>query len=110
MRVIEKMIIEAIRNNETAALSKRDRVESNDTETRVYLHYTQIATLYHDRIIVNSGGWRTNTTKSRLNTILSAFTDFGIAQRDFAWHVVNVKTRADDTVDFFGGMSLKRTK
>jgi len=109
MRKIEKMIIEAIRNDTTGTLSKRDRVESNDTETRVYLNYTKIASIFHDRIVVNSGGWRTNTTKRRLNAILGAYTDYGIAQRDFAWYLVNVKTTADDTVDFVDGMSLPRT-
>ena len=40
-------------------------------EIKMYLHKNNIATKYNGYLTINSCGWRTNTTKERLNGILA---------------------------------------
>lgn len=50
------------------------------------LHDTYIITWYADgRIVLNSGGWRTVTTKSRINEFLGRESSWGIFQKNFEW-------------------------
>jgi hypothetical protein len=96
MRRIEERIIEAIAVGATARLSERDTVETllpgekstPEWTCRVWLHSTCIATIYADRVVVNTGGWRTNTTKSRLNAILWEYCATAIHQKDYTWYVM----------------------
>ena len=47
------------------------------------LHDTDILHIHPDGWEINSGGWRTVTTRQRLND----FGPVGISQRDFVWYV-----------------------
>ncbi len=71
----------------------------------VYLHGHQIATLDHhsNALKLSSCGYQTNTTKSRLNALLSEF-KYGckVFQKQFDWYLQNV----NQVVDFWDGMIL----
>ena len=52
-------------------------------------------------MILNSGGYRTNTTKERLSAYVNIY------QKDFAWYVVTNKgTENEKTLDFVDGMEI----
>lgn len=68
----------------------------------VQLHGTFIVTYYPDgRIALNSGGYRSATTKQRLNQLLEG-TSLRVEQRHYDWFVVNVRT--GQRSDFVDGM------
>ena len=84
MRTIEKRIINCLRNSDFLSdsenyakskdLSIRDSVKLGKNTKRVYLHGNCIFTLDKENNVKFSfQGWRTNTTKSRLNALLLAF-------------------------------------
>ena len=54
---------------------------------RIYYHDTAIASVYDDgRVKIDNGGWFTNTTKKRINAILSALgLPFFIRQVQWEW-------------------------
>lgn len=59
----------------------------------VELHGNTIATIYTDNtIVLDSCGWRTNTTKSRLNAILHGLGLNGITQRNHEWFLIDPTT------------------
>ena len=61
-----------------------NRLDS-DTIT-VKLHYTDIVTYHRDgRIIVNTGGYKSATTKHRINGL----TNVGVYQKDFSWFLAD---------------------
>ena len=72
--------------------SSNTRVEFNNNTncSSVFLHGHRIATVCHatKAVKVDSCGWTTNTTKSRLNAILSEV-KFGcsVFQKNFDWFV-----------------------
>ena len=76
MRQIEQNLINAIRGKNKAWSKGNTTISYNEsTETYdVFLHGNKIASIdYDDREVrLSSCGWRTNTTKSRLNAILTA--------------------------------------
>jgi hypothetical protein len=98
MRKIEKRIIDTVDEYERVGattrrdvLSSRDIVETCDINgvigVAVILYYTTIAKVLPDRVVINTGGWRTNITKSRLNAILWEYCATGIYQKDFTWYL-----------------------
>lgn len=60
-------------------------------EIIVKLHNNRIARIFpaDRRMILSSCGWRTNTTKSRINAILSGLNFSGgrVYQEDFEWYL-----------------------
>lgn len=62
------------------------RVESDNGETRLYLHGHCIAKRNSSGLFVNSCGWETNTTKERLNGVLSWNNSGHIYQHDWVWY------------------------
>jgi hypothetical protein len=78
---------------------------TQDGISTVYLHGNKIAEVGGTWVILWDGGWRTNTTKSRLNAILS---EHGNGERVFQnnkkWFI-----RMNDglNVPFVSGMVLK---
>ena len=88
MRKIEKNMIEAIKNNKNWA-SQNTQVLTNETTSNVYLHGNLIATVDDTTMTIYDGGWRSNTTKSRLNALCSEFCITGecVYQHDFLWYV-----------------------
>ncbi len=91
MRKIERQMNFAISNKGDWS-SSNTRVEFNNNTncSSVFLHGHRIATVCHETkaIKVDSCGWQTNTTKSRLNAILSEV-KFGcsVFQKNFDWFV-----------------------
>lgn len=89
-RKIETLMNKAIANQRNwsqdntvvVANTEEDRVE-------VYLHNNLIAELGDNYITLYDGGWQTNTTKSRLNAILSknGVGNEHVFQRDYQWFI-----------------------
>ena len=64
-----------------------DHANGNDW-TVIVLHSTPIVKFNHERIILNTGGWCTNTTKRRMNQVSEHFNlGFNVYQKDFEWFV-----------------------
>jgi hypothetical protein len=92
MRKIEERIIKAINYRDSAhRLSVRDVVYSGALEgddcVLVYLWDTCIARIYPKAVEIDTGGWRTNTTKSRLNAILWEYCRAKIYSVDCTWMI-----------------------
>ena len=78
---------------------------SNTNCSSIYLHGHQIATFDHNlkAAKLSSCGWTTNTTKSRLNAILSELiAGARVFQKQFDWYL----SYNNQTVDFWDGMIL----
>ena len=113
MRKIESQMNTAIRNGVNWS-SNNSSVVSDGNVSKVYLHGNHIATVttiagkYNKEIHLYDGGYQSNTTKSRLNAILS---EFGLGmekvfQKQWDWYV-NVNTgNGMSVVDFHSGMRL----
>lgn len=70
---------------------KKDNTEvvCNGNERRFYLHGHCIAKrIIGDGLYLSHCGWKTNTTKERLNGILSSYRSAWIYQKDFQWYLV----------------------
>lgn len=82
MRKIEEKMLIALRNGLEFSCGNT-RVEGR----KVYLHNNLIAKLTNNAVIVDSCGWSTVTTKSRLNAILGYFCDNYISQKKGTWYM-----------------------
>lgn len=71
----------------------------------VYYHKTCIVQAFDDgRVRLHSGGWRTVTTKRKMNQAAHQFDlGYGVYQRAGDWYVTK---RDGSTVDFHDGMTL----
>ena len=90
MRKIEQQMNNAISNNlnwQSANTAVTYDPETN--ESKVYLHGNHIATVGDDFVQIFDGGYQSNTTKSRLNAILSEHGIKGecVYQKNFKWFV-----------------------
>ena len=103
MRKIEEQMNAAIHANRNWSKGNTS-VTTEDGVSNVYLHGNHIATVDDDSVTLYDGGWQSNTTKSRLNAILSEFCIEGesVFQKDFVWYV---HTEGTD-VEFTNGMVL----
>jgi hypothetical protein len=88
MRVIEKKMIEAIRNRKNMSLDNTV-VKHGENTSVVFLHNHPIAVFIwaDNTVAVSNCGWATVTTKSRLNAILRTFANTGIHQSNFVWYM-----------------------
>lgn len=69
----------------------------------VRLHVTSIIIYHRSGLVhVNSGGWLTSTTKSRINDFLPD--PFRVSQTAFEWTLYNYKTQ--ETWEFKDGMEV----
>ena len=82
-------------------------VVQNRDDMEVFLHGNHIATLCKISMDLRifDGGWRSNTTKSRLNALLNEFVpSMRLNQKNWAWFL------SDDldgsTVPFISGMTV----
>ena len=82
-------------NNTTATIRE-------DNTVAIRLHTTNVVVIGNDgTVTLNSGGWKTATTKQRMNQYLNNHTVF---QKRGEWFVWN---RVDDTTEeFFDGIKL----
>ena len=106
MRKLEKQMNFALSNKGNWSGSNTTVCYNELTNcSSVYLHGHQIATLDHhsNALKLSSCGYETNTTKSRLNALLSEF-KYGcrVFQKQFNWYLQSV----NQTVDFWDGMIL----
>ena len=88
MRVIEKKMIEAIRNRKDFSLDNTV-VKHGEATSVVFLHKHPIAIfLWADNTVaVSNCGWASVTTKSRLNAILRSFANTGVHQHKRVWYM-----------------------
>ena len=88
MRKIEREMIQAIIDNKDFSKANT-RVENHGTYFDVLLHGHKIAVYYPNsmNLHVNHQGWMTNTTKSRLNALITFVRGgcYGIYQKNFQW-------------------------
>ena len=78
---------------------------SNTDCSTIVLHRTAIAVYDHKNqaLKLNTGGWHSVTTKSRLNAILSELKcGFRVFQKNFDWYL----STNNQTVDFWDNMIL----
>ena len=106
MRKIEQQMNRAIVNkNDWSNSNTFVEYNSNTDCSTVVLHRTAIAVYDHNTqaLKLNTGGWQTVTTKSRLNAILSELIGCaGVFQKQFDWYL----SYNNQTVDFWDGMIL----
>ena len=103
MRKIETLMNDAIKNGDDWSLDNT-RVEHIGDAAYVYLHGNLISKVGDEFIELFDGGWQSNTTKSRLNAILSEYGMEGerVFQRNYQWFV----NYNGSPIPFFSGMRM----
>ena len=94
-----------VNKNDCANSNTKVDYNSNTNCSTVVLHRTAIATYDHNTkaVKLNSGGYTTNTTKSRLNAILQGIIGCAsVYQKNWNWFL----SYNNQTVDFWDGMIL----
>ena len=106
MRKIEAKMNKAMRHFLPFS-SGNTTVVQNDRDMDVFLHGNHIATLCKISMDLRlfDGGWRSNTTKSRLNALLDEFGGGDrVIQKDFVWYLVSNLDNSRRA--FFSGMTV----
>ena len=81
-------------------------VYTEDGSTRVIYHETRVVQFNADLIVLDSGGWRTSTTKTRMNQTSQEYSlGYFVFQKDFDWFV----RFEGKTFDFEDGMEVVPT-
>jgi len=103
MRKIERQMIQAIRENKDLKVANTEVISCSHV-TDVYLHGNLIARIGETWMELFDGGWQSNTTKSRLNALLSAFGvgEEYVFQKNFKWFI----NYQGSPIPFFSGMRL----
>ena len=106
MRKIEQQMNRAVVNkNDWSNSNTKVDYNSNTNCSTVVLHRTAIAVYDHNTqaLKLNTGGWQSVTTKSRLNAILDQLM-YGarVYQKNFDWFL----SYNNQTYDFIDGMIL----
>lgn len=92
MNETERMILNVVRAKGTQVIANTSIATKNDI-TRVVLHSTEIAVINHRKrtIKFNSGGYKTNITKSRMNCVLDGLgIPKYVVQRKGEWFIDDV--------------------
>ncbi len=107
MRKIESLMNAAITDSRDWR-SANTEVRNSDGISYVYLHGNLIAEVDNDGIKLYDGGWQSNTTKSRLNAILSehGIAGEGVFQKNFQWFIRLYNGTEFFTTKFTSGMRL----
>lgn len=97
-RKVEQLTVSFLRQNITGRASANTAVEQHPLhpqrlQVKLFGHaianYTPFADRHGWRLELNDCGWRTVTTKSRLNALLDAFAPgYGIRQENFVWYLI----------------------
>ena len=90
MRKIEEQMNEAIRFCTPGWSKGNTAVIMDGGDSKVYLHGNHIATVNYKGVTIFDGGWRSNTTKSRLNAIIDEFTNpiaCNVFQSNYQWYI-----------------------
>jgi hypothetical protein len=93
-------------------MSQQHRVGTHKTNivilqgmTSVVYHSTAVVQFNNDKIVLNSGGWETRTTKTRMNQASSQYNlGFEVYQVNYTWYV----DYNGETIPFADGMKLNR--
>jgi len=80
------------------------RLDPIDQAVRLYYHSTPVISWYPDgRIVLNSGGRQTLTTRTRINQ----YTPAGVYQRAFQWYLSNpFNPQGKQDQPFFDGITV----
>ena len=106
MRQIERDMLSAIKLGKCWHKANTEVYTNDNNASLVYLHGNHIATVTDDNVRVFDGGWRTNTTKSRLNVIINEFCDAltdGVFQKDYQWFIKD----NNEVIEFESGYVFK---
>jgi hypothetical protein len=108
MRTVERNMVDTIKNRKCRKFGNTEIYSCNDTDAiLVHLHGNLIAKVTVDSVTLYSAGWRTVTTKSRLNAILSGLgINSYIYQSQYQWYVRNITKGVIDT--FYDGYTIER--
>jgi len=80
-------------------------IYTDNEYTRVIYHNTPVVSYNQDKIILNSGGWMTATTKKRMNQVSDMFNlGYQVYQKDYSWYI----DYKGQTFDFYDGFILSR--
>ena len=112
MRKIEQLMNNAISESKdwksanTEVIHTCDNV--NPPVSHVFLHGNKIAEVSDNFIKLFDGGWQSNTTKSRLNAILSehGIAGEGVFQKDYQWFIRLYNGTEFFVTEFRSGMRL----
>ena len=104
MRKIERLMNAAITAGKDFKMANNEAVACSNVSD-VYLHGNLIARIGETWIELFDGGWQSNTTKSRLNAILSehGIGDERVYQKKGEWFF---SSNQFGTIPFFSGMRL----
>ena len=104
MRKIEKQMNDAITASKDWKLDNTEVINNGDV-SEVYLHNNLIAKIGDTWMQLFDGGWQSNTTKSRLNALLSAhgIGGEGVFQKNYVWQF---RMSDGSVIPFFSGMRL----
>jgi hypothetical protein len=106
MRQIERDMLSAIRLGKCWRKANTEVYTNGKNCSLVYLHGNHIASITDSYVRVFDGGWRTNTTKSRLNVIINEFCDAltdGVFQKDYQWFIKD----NNEVIEFESGYMFK---
>ncbi len=93
-------------------MGQMNKISKNNTQVydredggkQVFLHGTCVVEWGRDFIKLNSGGWPTTTTKSRMNQASSQYNlGYGVWAKNFKWFV----TYAGEDLEFYDGITLQ---
>ena len=116
MRMIESQMCSAVKNSEDwISANTAVHYDPSSGASSVYLHGNKIAEIGDGYLILSDGGHQSNTTKSRLNAILSEFgyscgtANERVYARQFEWfvRVINPTDKKAHEIKFRNGMILK---
>ena len=75
-------------SNVSLSKMKATTVETTDGKTVITLYKTPIVTFDDKQITLNHGGWRTSTTKSRMNQVSQIYDlGFTVYQSGYDWYI-----------------------
>ena len=113
MRKIERLMNAAISEERDWKNANTEVINFYDDEkqlvvTSVYLHGNLIAEVDDNGIKLFDGGWQSNTTKSRINAILTehGIAGEGVFQKDFKWFIRLYNGTEFFVTEFRSGMRL----
>jgi hypothetical protein len=91
----------------------KTRIVRDNGVTSCYYHNTRVASIDHltGKITLNSGGYMTNTTKTRINQFLAEYCGLAntkVYQKDYNWYVTQTVRGHTGTRDFSDGMVIDR--
>ena len=98
----------AISESKDWKLANTEVVSQQDGVSIVYLHGNKIAEIGDDFIKLYDGGWQSNTTKSRINAIMTehGIAGEGVFQKNYQWFIRLYNGTEFFVTEFRSGMRL----